>query len=455
VHREARVAYQRVEEELEGIIASAATALAGTGAGAGAGAGAGSSVLNAGPHARAEVIAIPRDAADGAGAGQELSDGRTATWAAAPAVGIGAVTAGPPAGTPPVTVDARALDNGLIRVVLDESGLITSVYDHLSARETIAAGAAGNLLQVHPDHPASWDAWNLDRQYRHRHTDLTDVDAIEIVDRGPLLGSIRVRRSFGSSSVAQTLVLRAGSRRLDIATEIDWRESEKVLKAAFPFDIHADRESAEIQFGHVHRSISTNTSWDAARFELHAHRWVHLDEAGYGIALLTGSTYGHDVGRTGREGAATTTTVRLTLLRAPRNPDPQTDQGVHRFVYALVPGATVADCVAEGYALNLPLRLVEPVRDARPLVTVDNPAVVVEAVKLADDRSGDVIVRLYESLGGRAQVSVRAGIPLGGVHLVDLLERTVAEVSAPDGAVRLALAPFEICTLRLSRPRSL
>jgi alpha-mannosidase len=442
VHREARAAYQRAARDLEGIVADALAALAGTNSGGG-------SVYNAGPHDRAEVIEAGPELAGGA-AGQELVDGRRAVWAVAPALGAGAGRATAPAGLHPVTTDGETLDNGLIRVVLDEHALITSLYDHQAGREAIAAGAAGNLLRLHPDYPTSWDAWNLDRYYRNSAEDLTGVDAIEVLDAGPLIGSIRVRRTFGRSTLTQTLTLRAGSRRLDVVTDVDWRERERVLKVAFPLNMHVDRESAEIQFGHVHRPIHTNTSWEAARFELLAHRWIHLDEAGYGFALLTGSTYGHDIARSGRAEGGTATTVRLTLLRAPRNPDPQTDQGNHRLSYALVPGATIGDAVAEGYAFGIPLRPAATSAVA-PLMAVDNPGVVVEAVKLADDRSGDIIVRLYESRGGKAQVGIRAGLPVRAGHLVDLSERPLTRVDIVDGVGQMALQPFEICTLRLAR----
>src|SRR5205823_3390910 len=192
---------------------------------------------------------------------------------------------------------------------------------------------------------------------------------LSTVDRpaaaGPLVGSIAVERSFGGSRIVQTVTVRAGSRRIDVSTELDWQEREKFLKAAFPLDVHADRTAAEIQFGHVFRPTHTNTSWDAARFETFAHRWIHAGEAGYGVALLTDSTYGYDAVRAG-----TVTTVRLSLVRAPTSPDPHADRGRHRFGYALLPGATIADAVAEGYAVNLPLRVgtggVFP-----PLVTLD------------------------------------------------------------------------------------
>ena len=102
--------------------------------------------------------------------------------------------------------------------------------------------------------------------------------------------------------------------------------------------------------------------------------------------------------------------MRLSLLRAPLFPDPDADQGEHRFRVALRVGATIGDAVAEGYRLNLPLRRVRGGDDVAPLVVVDDPAVVVEAVKLAEDGSGDVVVRLYEALGSRAAARITADV---------------------------------------------
>ncbi len=87
-------------------------------------------------------------------------------------------------------------------------------------------------------------------------------------------------------------------------------------------------------------------------------------------------------------------------------------------------------------------------RDVEPLVRVTNPAIVVEAVKLAEDRSGDVIVRLYESLGGRASGELLAGFEHTGAVATDLLERSLDRGAM--GAI-LDLRPFEIRTVRLVR----
>ncbi|MET8635126.1 glycoside hydrolase family 38 C-terminal domain-containing protein [Streptomyces sp. NPDC004680] len=424
VHREAEAEYARVAAELEELTAEAVAAL-GDG---------GPRVFNTSPYARAEVIRTP----EGGTAYVEVPAGASAalTGGSAPAA---------------VTADGHVLDNGLVRVEVAEDGTLSSVRDLRADREVLAD--PGNLLRLHTDLPNYWDAWDIDKHYRNRYTDLLEADSVTVVENDPLLGAIRVERTFGKGSrITQTITLRAGSPRVDFETEIDWHETEKILKAAFPVDIRAAHSSAEIQFGHIQRPTHTNTTWEAARFEVSGHRWVHIGEPGYGVAVVNDSTYGHDVTRTVRDDGGTTTTVRLSLVRAPRVPDPEADQGRHRFTYSLLPGASIEDAVAEGYALNLPLRVADSAGAPEPVVSVDGDGVTVEAVKLADDASGDVVVRLYESRGGRAQGVLRTGFALAGAQVTDLLERPLEDAERDaDGGVRVALRPFQILTLRLQR----
>ncbi|MEU0522124.1 alpha-mannosidase [Streptomyces niveus] len=420
VHREARETYARLAGELEAIIAGAQRALAGDASGGG------ELVFNSAPHERGSVPA----------GGASARTGRHEAVAPAPRDGGGYV-----------------LDNGLLRVEIDARGLVVSAYDLVADRETIAPGQAANLLQLHPDFPNQWDAWDVDAFYRNVGSDLTEVTELGVEGT-----SVRVGREFGASRVTQLLSVPTDAKRLDIDTEVDWHESERFLKLAFPLDVKADRYASETQFGHVYRPTHQNTSWEWAKFEACNHRFVHVDEPGWGVALVNDATYGHDVTRAVRTGpgAGTTTTVRASLLRAPRYPDPETDQGSHRFRHALVPGATIGDAVREGHLANLPERRVTgSAATVAPLVTVDNDAVVVSAVKLADDRGGDLVVRLYEAHGGRARATVRAdGFATGRAVLTDLLERPLPDADPPaaaDGGVVLALRPFQMVTLRLPR----
>ncbi|MFJ7017168.1 alpha-mannosidase [Streptomyces sp. NPDC101117] len=422
VHREAEAEYARVARELQELTAEAVTALG----------GGGPRVFNTSPFDRAEVVRTPEG---------------THAYVTVPANGSAPLVADEP--ERPVTVSGRVLDNGLVRVEIAEDGTLASVFDLRANREVLAG--AGNVLRLHTDLPNYWDAWDIDKHYRNRYRELRATESVTVVEDGPLVGAVRVSRAFGKgSTITQTITLRAGSPRIDFATEIDWHEAEKILKAGFPVDIRAAHSSAEIQFGHVQRPTHTNTTWEAARFEVSGHRWVHLAEPGYGVAVVNDSTYGHDVTRTVREDGGTTTRVSLSLVRAPRIPDPEADQGTHRLTYALLPGASIEDAVAEGYALNLPLRVADAAGAPEPVVSVDGDGVTVEAVKLADDRSGDVVVRLYESRGGRARAVLRTGFPLAGAEITDLLERPLEPVAA-DGGVPVSLRPFQVLTLRLRR----
>src|SRR5690606_15426561 len=264
-----------------------------------------------------------------------------------------------------------------------------------------------------------------------------------------------VIRAWGATRITQTLTLAADAHALDIETMVDWHERQKLLKLSFPLDVHADRASSEIQFGHVQRPTHSNTSWDMARFETVAHRWVHVGEAGFGVAIANDATYGHDVTRATRTGGGATTNVRLSLLRAPLYPDPEADQGEHTFRVSIRPGSEIADAVREGYRLNLPPRNIMGAEPVVPIISVSADAVVVEAVKLAEDRSGDVIVRLYEAHGGRADSTLSTSFQFDSVTEVDLLEREVdtSAVTSAAEQVDLRLRAFQLVTLRFAGVR--
>ncbi|MGY4859605.1 alpha-mannosidase [Cryobacterium sp. AP23] len=398
-------------------------------------------LLNAGPYALDGVTAL-------AGADAAHPD------PAAPAASV----------TVTRTAAGLVLDNGLVAVTIDDDGLFSSVRDVVRHRELVPVGSRGNLLQLHRDTPTQWDAWDIDEHYKRNTVDLVAAESVEVVLETPERVDVRVTRSFGASRVVEVITLSAGSPAVDLAFDLDWHERQKLLKLAFPLDVNADRAASEIQFGHVFRATHTNTSWDAARFETVAHRWVHVGEPGYGVAVGNDSTYGHDIGRSPDGAGRSATTVRLSLLRAAVFPDPAADQGRHELRVSVRVAAGIPEAVAEGYRLNLPVRAVTGVADAviEPLLRVDNPAVVVEAVKLAEDRSGDLIVRLYEAHGNRSTARLIRHFEATDVVETDLLERPLADprvelaAGAPlpveSHALTLTLRPFEIVTLRFVRP---
>ncbi|RUR03577.1 alpha-mannosidase [Labedella endophytica] len=419
VHREAVEQYARVARAAEALIERAQELLAGD---SGEGAAAGTVVFNSSP--------LTRDGVPGLGAG--------AIERMAGTVSLSEEDGG------------FVLENELVRIVVSAQGLIISAVDRASGRETLPAGTAANLLQLHQDFPNMWDAWDVDRFYRNRVEDLVELDAIEasVVDG---VARIVVRRSFSVSTVEQVLTLRPGSRTVEIDQVTDWHETEKFLKVAFPLAIQAEHTAAETQFGYAKRVTHTNTSWEAAKFETSMHRFVHVEEPGFGAALVTDSTYGFDVTRDSDPATGVSTTLRLSLLRAPRFPDPQTDQGEQTHRYGLVVGAGIEEATAEGLALNLPAR-VRPGSPVAPLVEVSE-GILVSGVKLASDRSGDLVVRVYEPHGRRTTGTVT--ISGGAATVVDasIIEDAGDVVESDSGTVQLTLSPFEVRTYRVSADR--
>jgi alpha-mannosidase len=339
--------------------------------------------------------------------------------------------------------DGFRLVNDRIAVTVDAEGLIPSIVEVASGREAVPAGTRANLLQLFRDTPTQWDAWDVDIEYRLAGEDLTAVESLDVATETPEAVSLRLVRRFGASTVTQTLTLAAGSAALDIETHVDWHERQRMLKLGFPVDVHTTSARSEIQFGHIDRPTHTNTSWDVARFETSAHRWVHVAEPGFGVGVANDATYGHDITRHERAGGGTYSLVRQTLLRAPLFPDPEADQGEHTLRSSIVIGGVDA-AIEAGYRLNLPLR--PAAATVEPLVASSSAGVVVETVKLAEDGSGDVVVRVYEAHGSRSSATLAVGFPYERIERTDLLERATG-----DATTALALRPFELVTLRFVR----
>jgi alpha-mannosidase len=342
--------------------------------------------------------------------------------------------------------DGWRLENDLVSVLISAEGLIVSAVDKASGREAVADGRAANLFQLHQDFPNMWDAWDIDKYYRNSVENLTGVASItaSVIDG---VATVVVTRAFSESTVEQTIILAPGSRTVVLRNVIDWHETEKLLKLAFPLDIQATHTEAETQFGYQSRVTHTNTSWEAAKFETSMHRFVLVREQDFGVALVNDSIYGYDTSREVSDDAVTTT-VRLSLLRAPRFPDPDTDHGPHEIEIGFVIGADAEIATAEGITMNSPAAIVRGAHEVEPLISVQGQGIVVSGVKLADDGSGDVIVRLYEALGRRAAGSLSADFEHREIREVSLIEDALDDARVGG---ELRLRPFEVRTLRIVR----
>jgi alpha-mannosidase len=337
-----------------------------------------------------------------------------------------------------VTVDGLVLENAHLRVRLSADGSVESVVQKESGRETLAA--AGNRLELYEDLPVKFDAWDIDPSHLETRRDCPPAESWSTLSNGPLRAEIAFERRVGErSTVRQVVRLDAGARRVEFHTSVDWHEEHKLLKVCFPLDVLSPRATYEMPFGYAERPTHYSTSFDRARYEVPGHRWADLSEHGFGAALLTDSKYGYSC--YGNE-------LRISLLRAPKSPDPEADMGSHSFAYALFPhagGWRDAGVVAEGLRFNAPLRWTHGASETS-FASVKDPNLVLDTIKRGE-RSDSLVLRLYEAHGARGVARVRLADPAGRAQLANALEEVAGDVQLEDGVLVLPYRPHEVLTV--------
>jgi alpha-mannosidase len=176
-----------------------------------------------------------------------------------------------------------------------------------------------------------------------------------------------------------------------------------------------------------------------------AHKWADLSEPDFGVTLFNDCKYGHST-----QGNV----MRLSLLRSPKNPDPNADMGHHTFRYALMPhcgSLQQAGIVREGYRFNVPL-LVYPTTGQPVEVSyfnIDQPSVIIDTIKKAED-SEAIIVRLYEAHGCHTTARLTSSLAVVSVSCCNLMEERDEPVAWINGGLDFKVRPFQIVTFKLN-----
>ncbi|MCE5278642.1 MAG: glycoside hydrolase family 38 C-terminal domain-containing protein [Planctomycetaceae bacterium] len=343
----------------------------------------------------------------------------------------------------PCRPQGLVLENELVRYELSAEGQVVAAYDKAARREILVAGGRGNVLTLYEDRPNAWDAWDIDIFYEQQVLETARAVALESLGAGPVRQGLRLVLAVGSSRIEQSVYLAAGSKRLDFVTVVDWQERHRMLRTAFAVNVQAESAAFEIQYGYVRRNTHRNVSWDMARFEVAAQRWVDLSDNQYGVALLNDCKYGHKVHEN---------VLDLNLLRSPTHPDPDADQGRHECTYSLLPheGALIdSDVMDQAAALNQPPLVLPGKRAAaiRPPAYVGGKGVSLAVLKKAE-KEDCLVLRLVETRGCRTEATVQ--LTDAGARLVecDLMEwNDLADLGGP--TVCVPLAPFEIRTFTI------
>ena len=336
------------------------------------------------------------------------------------------------------------LQNNFLRATLNQHGEVSSLVLLKEQEREYISEEVGTHFVLLEDIPNYWDAWDTEVYANETAVSLSKHLLITSHHVSSAEVSVTVEGYFGNSNIKQVISLSPMSEILRFDNTVEWNETRRFLKYEFPFNLRAHEATYEVPFGLERRPTHSNTSWDAARFEVCGHRFADISESNWGISLLNDCKFGH---------ACKGSVMRLSLLRSPLHPDPTADRGVQTFAFALYPheGPMHHATVQAGIAFNSPPLLVRgEVESDASFLTLSGYAlqgVIVDTVKVAEDDLECLIVRVYEALGG----SGTFGVTIRGYDLhseVNLLENHVRSLS---GESHIKIHPFEVMTLKFIR----
>ena len=340
-----------------------------------------------------------------------------------------------------VKVTETSLENDLIHASFNHRGELISLVDKQTRIDMMAG--AGNRFCLYKDIPARFDAWDIDSMTESLLMSTEEPAQLEIIQLTDLIGKIKLTRRIHQSTLTQLISLRKNSRRIEFETTIDWQESHKLLKVAFPVNIHANEAIHEIQFGHIRRPNHRSRPFDADRFEVCNHKWTALVEENRGVAILNDCKYGINV---------LDNSMNLTLLKSALAPDPVADKGIQTFTYAIYywnGSFGDSDVIREGYEMNCPIQVHSGAAGKASVFGIDAKNIILETIKLAEDGSNDIIVRLYEAKRNLTHCVLSTTLPVIKATETDMLERYKSELSVSNKLIDLDFRPFEVKTLRL------
>ncbi|KAJ3122321.1 Alpha-mannosidase 2C1 [Nowakowskiella sp. JEL0407] len=353
-------------------------------------------------------------------------------------------------------VELVIIETAFFKASFDWHGRLHSLVDVLcDDREVIPKNGVGNVFKFFEDMPLFWDAWDVEIYHLEKHWD-APVGEMIAEEYGPLRVVMKVEHQISSTSkIIQRIIISAVSPVIEFDTTVEWNENRKLLKVEFPVDIMCDFATYETQFGYIQRPTHYNTSWDMARFEVCAHKFVDFSEHGYGVALFNDCKYGHSV---------KDNLMRITLLKSAKAPDFNADVGVHRFRYGLhahkgnFHSSNVVQLAAE---FNTPIMTsfapISKPFDVRYFSLPENTSIVLDTVKPAEDfaQSGDIVLRFYESLGGRGRVKVETFMLFKSAWICNVMEDKISklEIGASEEGTgsqfEIEFTPFKIVSVRL------
>ncbi len=340
------------------------------------------------------------------------------------------------------------LETPFFQVKFNTDGSFSSLVDKERQRELAADSGAINKLAFYHDYPGTYDAWDILSSYAEKEDIPQVISPLAIKETGPLFITLSIDLKINNSTWQQTIRFFRNERRIEFDHEVDWHERNRLAKALFDVNILSRHFNCDAGAGFITRPSHQNTSWEKARFEVCHHKWADISESGYGIAILNESKYGISV---------INNRIGLSLLRGSIRPDPYSDEGKHRFTYAMLPHATSfenAEIIRAAWEFNTPLLTFDTSAKLDvPLFDINCPNIYIQAIKAPENGENAMIIRLVEQEGRRGIAQLKMWKNIQSAKLLNMLEDEDScndKSSVEKGTLHFPFKPFEINTFKLT-----
>lgn len=340
-----------------------------------------------------------------------------------------------------------SIENKYIKLTLDKNGQISSILDKEKEIEYIQPNQKANQLKLYDDKSTYFDTWDISISEQNKRI-IDNIKDIRVKVKGPYFHSIEIQRNFYNSSITQEVILYENKRKIDFKTKVNWQENQKLLRTTFPINIKNSQALFDLSMGHIERANYKNTTWEKAKTEVAAHKWVNLNNKNISVSLLNDCKYGHTVNEN---------VISLTLLKSGIFPDPEADLGKHEFTYSLLLNPDSLDLInLEQEALAMNNKAIycnisnntEENNKIKKLFDIKNDNVLLDSYKISENKDG-FILRVHEFKGISDQLEINFLNKINEVYETNLLEKNVKKIPIENNNLRVKIDPFEIKTFRI------
>jgi alpha-mannosidase len=341
--------------------------------------------------------------------------------------------------TESISYDSSVVDSPYYKIIFNEKGQLISIFDKEIDSEILSG--VGNVFEIFEDRPKEYDAWELDRSFEQKGCIIDRLTSSELGESNDNFISIKQTYEYNRTTIYQNIIVYTKIKRIDFKTKILWYEKSKLLKVAFPVDVHSLNARYEIQNGSIERPTHRSTSWDEAKFEVLGHSWADLSDENLGVSIINNCKYGYDIHDN---------VMRLTLLKSAEFPDLNADEGIQEFTYSIYSHGerwNDSQLLDLAFDLNNPLEVIQgkckfKLSDVLDFADCD---VIIDTIKACDDGEG-YLIRFHEDKGRKSKYSIKLGDRFDSWCRSNLLETPIEnfkKVRIIEGVMK----PFEIVSL--------